>query len=142
MQFDIRQFQTVNFPESLVSISDFHVLQFQIFHFAEELRPVNHRVFHRHIAAVPDSRATLRGKITVGDEALVNMPPRVFAIEFRTFTFYILTAFDARLAIGDRDILQAHVFQSKERTLASKLFILNDFHFFLTYFDLIFDVVK
>jgi hypothetical protein len=48
------------------------------------------------------------------------MPPRVFAIKLRMVAFYVLAALDARLAICNRDVLQAYIVSTKERALASE----------------------
>ena len=83
MQADMLQFQAVNSPESLVSIVDFNVFKRQILHLSEELRPVDDRVFHGHITAIPNGRTAFGGEIAIRDEAFINVPPRIFAIELR-----------------------------------------------------------
>ena len=54
MELYVLQFQSVNFPESLVSIGDVHILQFQVLHLAEEFWTIDGAVFHYHIITIPD----------------------------------------------------------------------------------------
>ena len=101
MQFYVLQFQPIHLPESFVGIGYLHVFQLQILHLSEELRAVDHAVFHHHIVAIPDGRPAFGRKIAVRNDRSVYMPPRVFAIELGRITLQILTTFDARLTIYD-----------------------------------------
>ena len=55
VEFNVLQFQTINFPESLICIGNVHILQFQVLHLAEEFRTIDGAVFHHHIITIPDS---------------------------------------------------------------------------------------
>ena len=48
------------------------------------------------------------------------MPPGVLAIEATTRGLHVLALFDATLAIGDDDILQAEVMGGKKRAFAAQ----------------------
>ena len=39
----------------------------------------------------------------------IDVPPRVFAIELTVISLHVLTLFDARLAVGNGDVLQPQV---------------------------------
>lgn len=62
MQLHILQLQSINTPEGLISIIDLYILELQMLHLAEELRAIDHTVAHHHVAAIPNGRATARGK--------------------------------------------------------------------------------
>ena len=104
VEFYVLQFQAIYLPESLISICDVYVLQIQILHFAEEFRTIDGAVFHHHIVAIPDGRAAFRGEVAVGNDRTVNMPPRVLPVKLGMVAFYVLAAFDARLAVCNRNI--------------------------------------
>ena len=104
VEFYVLQFQAIYLPESLISICDVDVLQIQILHFAEELRPIDGAVFHHHIITIPDGRTAFWGEVAVCDKRTVHMPPRVFAIKLGMVAFYVLAALDARFAVCNRNI--------------------------------------
>lgn len=85
----VLQFQAIYLPECLISICDVYVLQIQILHFAEELRPIDGAVFHHHIITIPDGRTAFWGEVAVCDKRTVHMPPRVFAIKLGMVAFYV-----------------------------------------------------
>ena len=105
MQFYVLQLQSVYAPECLIGIRDIYILEFQIMHLAEELRTVDGRMAHHHIIAVPNSRTATWGKITVGNQRTVYVPPRILAVELGTVAFQVVTALDAGLAVGDSYVL-------------------------------------
>ena len=57
MQLHILNLYAIYFPESLVSISNLYVLELQIIHLTEKLRPIDARVLHHHIIGIPNGRA-------------------------------------------------------------------------------------
>ena len=128
MELNIVELQTAHAPKGLVGIGEDDVAQGEVVHLAEELGCVDDRVFHHHVVGVPDGTAALGREIAVGDMAAVDVPPGVFAIEAGVITLDIATELDARLAIGDGDMLEPRVAQTKQRTLAAKFFILNQIH--------------
>ena len=65
---------------------------------------------------------------------ILEMIASVFAIKLGMVAFYVLAAFDARLAICNCDVLQAYIVSTKERALASERFVLYLFHNFLLSF--------
>ena len=81
VKLDVSDFQPVNFPECFVGIGYFHVFEFQIPHFAEKLRSVNHTIPHHHVIAIPYCRTASRCKIAILYHTSVNVPPRIFAVE-------------------------------------------------------------
>ena len=56
MQCHVPDLQSLNAPESLISIIDGYVLQFQVPHLPEELRAVDDAILHLHIITIPDGR--------------------------------------------------------------------------------------
>ena len=128
MQGDVLDLQTVHAPEGLVGIVDGDVLQFQVVHLAEELRTVDDTVLHLHVVAVPNGRAALGGEIAARDEAAVNVPPRILAIELAVVTLQIVTALDARLTVGNGYILQYSIMSTKQRTLTTETQIVYSIH--------------
>ena len=95
VKFHILELQSVYTPESFVSIIDFDPLQREVLHLTEELRAVDDGVFHHHIIAVPDGRTATLGKVTVGDEAAVYVPPGIFAVETGVVALQVFAALDA-----------------------------------------------
>ena len=128
MQSYVFQLQPVDAPEGLIGIVDGDFLKFKVFHLAEELGAVNHAIAHHHVVAIPNGRAAAWSKVATRDQAAVNMPPRVLAIELGVVTFHIVTTLDARLAVGNRDILEHHIVGAKERAFAPKGQIVNRIH--------------
>ena len=57
MQFHVLDLNAVHLPEGLIGIGDLHILQRQVLHLTEELRPVDARVSHHQVVGVPDSGA-------------------------------------------------------------------------------------
>lgn len=132
MELYVLQFQTVNFPESLVSIGDIHILQFQVLHLAEELRTIDGAVFHHHIITIPDGRTALWCKVAIRDERAIHMPPWILAIKLGVMAFYVLAALDARLAICNRNIFQAYVMRTKRgRSPPNDLFFISSIFSFI-----------
>ncbi len=82
VEFHILYFQSADFPKSFVGVVDFYVFEAQVAHLAKKLRAVNHAVSHHHVIAVPYSRAAAGSKIAVLYYTSVNMPPRIFSVEF------------------------------------------------------------
>ena len=103
VQLDILDANAVDTPECLIGIIDDDILQFQVLHLTEELRTVDDTVLHLHVIAVPDSRTASRCKIAVGDDASVNVPPRVFPVKLAVVSLYVFALFDARFPIRDGD---------------------------------------
>ena len=128
MQFHIFQAKTVNTPERLVGITYFDILQFHVFHLAEELRTVNATTAHHQVIRIPDGRARPFCKITIFDKGAVNVPPGVFAIETTVFRLHPLALLDTTLAIGYRDVLQSQIVGSKQWAFASEFLVFYELH--------------
>ena len=112
--------EAVDAPEGLVGIIDDDILEGEVLHLAEELRTVDDGVAHRHVIGIPDGRPGTDLEVAVGDDAAVDVPPGIFPDEATAVGLDILTTLDARLSLGDGDILQAGVLQSKEGPFPSE----------------------
>ena len=128
MQGNILQTQVLDFPEGLVSIGDVDILEFYVVHLAEELRTIDATATHHQVVGIPDSRARAHRKVAVLDESSIDMPPGVLAIEATISGLHVLALFDATLAIGDDDILQAEVMGGKKRAFSPEFFVFDEFH--------------
>lgn len=128
MELHIPQLQSVDAPEGLIGIINLYVLKAHILHLAEEFRRVDDGVFHHHIITVPYGRARLRVEVAVGDDAVVDMPPGIFAIELRVVALYVMAHLDCRLTVGNGNIIEYCIVNTEERTLTAKLFIFYSLH--------------
>ena len=133
MQHHIVDVQSVDVPKGLVGIVDGDIAQFEVVHLSEKLRTVNHAVSHLHIVGVSDGRPGAWREIAVGDKTSVDMPQGIFSLEAAVVTFDIAAFLDARLPLGDGDVLQSESVRLKEWALATERLILD---YFLHYFRL------
>ena len=115
-------------PEGLVGIVDDDILQVEVVHLAEHLRPVDARVAHVHVVAVPEGRAGADVKLAAVDPEAVDMPEGILAPEAAVLCLDVATLLDGALAVADGHLFQSHVVLLEERTLALEMLILNDFH--------------
>ena len=105
MQLHVLDPDAVHLPEGLIGIGDLHVFKRQILHLTKELRTVDTGVRHHQIVGVPDGRARAEGGRAVVAPGPVGVPPRILTLEFTAVGLHIPALFDARLTIGNRDIL-------------------------------------
>ena len=61
----VTNLQSVNAPESLVGIVDYHILNGKVLHLAEQFRSIDNGVAHNHIVRVPYSRARAHLEVAV-----------------------------------------------------------------------------
>ena len=54
MQGDILQAQVLDFPESLIGISNIDILEFHVVHLAEKLRTIDATATHHQVVGIPD----------------------------------------------------------------------------------------
>ena len=136
MKLNILKFQAINLPESLIGIVNGNIFKLNILHLTEELGAVYYTILHKEIIGIPYSRARTWSKITTLYTCTINMPPGIFSIKLTIITLHALALLNARFSINNRNTLQPQVVGSKQRPLASKLLILNQFHCFCLYFRL------
>ncbi len=123
VQLHIADCQPVDAPERLVGIVDDNILQLDVLHLTEELRPVDDAVLHPQVVGVPDGRARARCEIAVRDDGTVDVPPWVLAEEAAIVGLHVLTLLNARLSVDDGDALKAQVVGGEKRSLTSEFFI-------------------
>ena len=128
VQLKVSGLHILTAPESLVSIVDDDIVQMDMMHLAKHLGGIDACVAHQQVVAIPQGGTGTFVKLAMVNRKPVDVPERVLAHEAAVLRLNVRAMLDGRLAVDNRHMIQSQVVRGKQRALAPKFLILNQFH--------------